>query len=113
MADRSLARRHLFYYLEVFNEESGDLIGNLVDITTRGIKLVSKDPIPNNTTFKLRMVLPQGYFRVDELHFEAKSVWSANDVNPDFFDTGFEVLNLSREERKIIRKLIEHIGFNE
>jgi len=59
------------------------------------------------------MILPEGYFRDKEIHFEGKSIWSGNDVNPDFFDTGFEVAKLDREERKIIRELIDQVGFND
>ncbi len=110
---RVLKRRHLIYYLEVYDLESGHLLGHLVDITTRGIKLVSKDKIPLNRTYILKLKLPEGYFQEREIHFEGKTLWSCNDVNPDFFDTGLEVTSLSREERIILRKLIEQLGFND
>lgn len=110
---RVLKRRHLIYYLEVYDVESGRLLGHLVDITTRGVKLVSKKPIPLQTTFVMQLRLPEGYFQQGEIHFEGKSLWSTNDVNPDFYDTGFEVTSLSKEERKIIREMIDKIGFND
>ncbi|MCB2184274.1 MAG: PilZ domain-containing protein [Desulfobulbaceae bacterium] len=109
---RVLKRHHLIYYLEVHDHETEKLLGHLVDITTRGIKLISKEKIELNRTFILKLILPEGYFNQREIHFEGKSLWSSNDVNPDFFDTGFEVTSLSTEERKIIRKMIEQIGFN-
>jgi hypothetical protein len=110
---RVLKRHHLIYYLEVHDLESGNLLGHLVDITTRGIKLVSKEQIPLNRTYILKLKLPAGYFQENEIHFEGKSLWSSNDVNPDFFDTGLEVTSLSLEERKILHKLIEQLGFND
>ena len=66
---RELKRRHLFFYLEVYDVVTGELLGNLVDITTRGIKLVSKNQIPINKTYVLRMVLPEGYFTENEIPF--------------------------------------------
>lgn len=36
---RTLKRRHLIFYLEVFNEDNDELLGHVVDITTKGIKL--------------------------------------------------------------------------
>ena len=110
---RIIKRRHLVYYLEVYNAETNDLLGNLVDITTRGCKIVSRKPIPRDQTMMLKLMLPEGFFHEDELIFEAKSVWSANDLNPDFFDTGFEVPHLGLEPRKVIRRLIERVGFND
>ena len=110
---RIIKRRHLVYYLEVYNADTNDLLGNLVDITTRGCKVVSRNPIPRGQTMMLRLSLPEGFFYEDELVFEARSVWSANDINPDFFDTGFEVPYLGLEPRKAIRRLIERLGFND
>lgn len=110
---RIMKRRHLVYYLEVFDNDTGDLVGNLVDITTRGCKVVSKEVIPRDLVLNLRLVLPDDFYANKELVFEAKSVWSANDVNPDFYDTGFEVPRLGLAERKIIRRLIERVGFND
>ena len=60
---RALNRRHLIYYfLEVNDIGSGELLGHLVDITTKGIKLVSKHPIETGKKFKLQMLLPEDYF---------------------------------------------------
>lgn len=110
---RIIKRRHLVYYLEVYNAETNELLGNLVDITTRGCKIVSRKAIPRDTIMMLKLLLPEGFFHEKELVFEARSVWSANDVNPDFFDTGFEVPYLGLEPRKVIRRLIERVGFND
>ena len=110
---RIMKRRHLFYYLEVFDADTGKQVGNLVDITTKGCKLVSRKPIPKDKTMNLKVILPDDYYPGKELIFEARSVWSANDINPDFYDTGFEVPHLGLEERKVIRRLIERVGFND
>ncbi len=111
--NRTLKRRHLIYYLEVYDEDSGELLGHLVDITTRGIKLVSKQAIPTDREFNMLMTLPEGYFKDYLIHFQGRALWSGNDVNPDFYDTGFEVTNLDKEVRTIIIKLINWLGFNE
>jgi len=111
--DRSLKRRHLIYYLEVYDKESDKLLGHLVDITTEGIKLVSKKKIETGKTFKLCMHLPEDLVREKDLTFSGKSLWSGNDINPDFFDTGFSVTLLNEKSKKIITELVEQFGFNE
>ncbi len=110
---RVLKRRHLVFYLEVFDDNSGEPLGHLVDLTTKGMKLVSHAPIPVNRTYRLRMMLPEGYFDDRFLHFDARSLWSANDINPDFYDTGFEVPFLDAEARKTILRLIGELDFND
>ncbi len=112
--ERTLRRRHLIFYLEVFDVESGDLVGHVVDITTKGVKLVSREPLETGKDFKLRMALPEGYFTQKELEFEAKSLWCTNDVNPDFFDTGFEFSDtIDSQAADVILTLIEDLGFNQ
>jgi len=110
---RILKRRHLIYYLEIYDEDTGLPVGHLVDVTTRGIKLVSKTPIEAGKAFRLRMLLPPGYFQETVVHIEAVSKWSNNDVNPDFYDTGLEVKPLDIRARQIIMKLVNLVGFND
>ena len=109
---RRMKRRHLVFYLEVYNE-SGGVLGHLVDLTTKGIKLVSKEPIKENKDFRLKMELPEEYFADKALHFNGHSLWSGPDVNPHFHATGFEISGLDEDARVIIRKLINELGFND
>lgn len=110
---RFLKRRHLIYYLEVYDQESGELLGHLVDITTRGIKLVGKQPLTGKELYRMRMMLPTEYFSEGELRFTARPLWSSNDINPDFFDTGFEAVDLDERAGAIITSLIEELGFRD
>ncbi len=110
---RTLKRRHLIYYLEVIDIESNQILGHLVDVTLKGIMLISKEPIEVGKSFSLRMKLPEGI--ADELHleFHAKSVWTGKDINPDFYDTGFEVIDLPSAAKENIQNLIEQMGFSD
>ena len=110
---RALKRRHLIYYLEVYDDETGELLGHLVDITTEGVKLVSKTFIEKDKTYRLRMQLPEGYFDETVLRFEAMSLWSSNDVNPDFFDTGFRAVWQDKRARGVVASLVDQFGFND
>ena len=110
---RALKRRHLVYYLEVYDDAANELLGHLVDLTTTGFKLVSKQRIPTNRNYRLRMMLPAGYFSQKDFYFEAKSLWSANDINPDFYDTGFTAPKLETKAQNIILDLVSQLGFND
>jgi len=110
---RSLKRRHLVYYLEVYDDDANELLGHLVDLTTSGLKLVSKQRIPTNRTYHLRMMLPAEYFSQKDLYFEAQSMWSSNDINPDFYDTGFAAPKLDPKTQEIIHDLVSQISFND
>ncbi len=110
---RKLKRRHLIYYLRVFDRNSGQLIGHLVDVTTEGVMLISKHPIETNTIFKSKMVLPKGIEGSKEITFDAKSIWCKKDVNPNFYATGFQLLKSSPEDIKLLERLIDEFGFRD
>jgi len=110
---RKVARRHLIYYLRVYDATTGDLLGNLVDISTRGIMLVSDSALPLNKEALLRMVLPDTVEGSREVEFKAVSRWCKNDVNPDFFDTGFELMDPTSNFLEVVDKLVEDCLFKD
>jgi hypothetical protein len=111
--DRRLKRRHLIYYLRVFEKNADQPIGHMVDITTEGMMLISEDPIKTDTVFELRMVLPVEIEGSREITFSAMSRWCREDENPDFYNTGFQLIHPSSGHIKIIEYLIRKFCFKE
>ena len=83
-------RRHLIFYLRVFNDETGELIGYLGDIHTDGIMVMSETPIKADQDFTLCVKLHTELSDQESLKFKARSRWCKNDVNPTLYDTGFQ-----------------------
>lgn len=110
---RSVARRHLIYYLRVFDTEANVLIGNLVDISTKGIMVVSDNKIPTGRPYRLKMVLPDTLEGSKEIEFDAESRWCHNDTNPDFYDTGFELIDPESTFLDAVDRLVEDCLFKE
>lgn len=113
MDKRKLPRKNLVYYLKVFNRESGELLGHLVDITQEGLMLVSENTIPENTLFSLRINFPRDIFGEETLDFSALSLWCRPDVNPLFYDTGFRLMDISLDRMLLIKRLMGEYGFTE
>lgn len=110
---RKLKRRHLIYYLRIFDSNTNELIGHLIDIHPEGMMLITEDPIKTKAIFHLRMVLPKGIIKREQLKFDAKFKWCKKDVNPDFYDIGFQLLNVPAKKIEIIESLIEDFGFRD
>ena len=110
---RSQKRRHLIYNLEVFDQATGKLLGHLVDLTVNGMKLISKESIAPGQTFSLRMIVPEEYCPEGGVNFSATSTFSAQDINPDFYATGFTTLDLDKKNRRVFMILINQVGFND
>ena len=110
---RKLKRRHLIYYLRVFDRATGRQVGHLVDLTPDGIMVMSERPIRVGRTIGLRMALPSQGGQEGTLEFDATSMWTSHDVNPDFYDTGFKLSKVSRKHLAQIETLIEDYGFRD
>lgn len=108
---RKLKRRHLIYYLKIFDQRKGSLLGHLGDITFRGILLVSEKTIKIDKVFHLKMELPNK--KAENFKFDAVCRWCKRDINPDLFASGFEFLDLSPETIGKIRTLISSLGFQD
>jgi len=110
---RKVKRRHLIYYLRVFEQETNKLVGHLVDLTPDGVMLISEEQIELNKLFHLRMVLPSRVGGKEEWLFDAETRWCRKDINPDFYDTGFLLMNVAETDTEVIGNLIQGFGFQD
>jgi hypothetical protein len=110
---RKVRRRHVIYYSRVYERTTGELIGHVIDITPEGIKLISEQPIPLHAHFHFRIDLPDDLMSKEYMFFEAESVWCSPDVNPDFYNTGFRVANIPREDAEFLNRMIDETGLRD
>lgn len=110
---RTLKRRHLIYYLRIMDKVTNELMGHLVDITAEGLMVISETPFEANKEFHFRMMLPKEIIGKEDLEFSAVSLWTRKDVNPDFYDTGFKLLDLNEADMLRVDQLIHHFGFQD
>lgn len=110
---RGILRRHLIYYLRVWDLQTNELLGHIVDITTDGVMLISEKEIAVDKRYDLEIRWHNPEDEFQKIRFRAQSRWSSNDVNPDFYDTGFELLDPSEEVLEPIRQMIMEYGFEQ
>ena len=105
---RLIKRRHLFFHLRVFNRKTGEQLGHVVDISNEGLMLVSETPIPTDVDFQLSMKLPDDDNHTKYHEFEARSIWSSNESDPQIFDTGFSVTEASEQYLAMVQYLVDN-----
>jgi hypothetical protein len=110
---RKIDRRFLLYYMRVYDAGTQKQIGNLVDITPRGIMVGSEHPLPEGQTTRLRLEVTDEVTDKPFLEFSAHSKWCEPDVIPNMYNTGFEILDLTPEDSEIINHIIEEFGFRD
>jgi hypothetical protein len=111
MERRKLDRRRFSFYMRVMNEDTGELVGHLTDISTGGFKLDSIKPIPANTDFNLHIDLTSDVADKDFMVFTARSKWCQPDhIDPTSYNVGFQIINMTPADLDIFTRLFETYG---
>ena len=113
MKQRRYERKHLSHYLKVYDRSNDQLLGRLGNITPAGIMVLSEVPIGTDLRMQLRIAFPRTIEGSAYLDLEARSVWVKKDVIPEYYDTGFELLEDSVRHKNYIEKLIQEFGVAE
>jgi len=108
---RKLDRRDFSAYLRLMNENTGELVGHLADISTGGFRLESKGPILDDLEFLLRIDITSDIADKDYLVFAARSRWCQIDpVDPTIYNVGFQLIDIAPEDVEIFIRIFEKYG---
>jgi PilZ domain len=104
---RKYQRKYLIFFGRVFDRESGQLLGQMADITPGGAMIISGRPIEIGKVYHLHLDLPEDTFKEGHIDFEARSIWCQADIDPSLFNTGFELLDVTPKKAKIVEQIIQ------
>ena len=103
---RELKRKHLIHYMRVFNDENSQFVGNLGDITSKGMMLYMEVPVSEGDDFAFRMDFPEVFDNIKSVFFKAKCVWVKQGDNETIYQAGFELLDSSETMLTLIKRAI-------
>lgn len=108
---RNVERREFSYYMRLVDNDTQELVGHLMDLSSGGFKLDSQKPIPPNKDFRLRMDLTSEVANKPSMVFVARSKWCQTDpLDPFVYNVGFQLINISSSDFNIINRMIEKYG---
>jgi len=101
---RSVNRKPLLYFTQVYDRKSRQLIGYLVDISQKGGQLVTEREIPLDTAIHLHIDFPVS-FEKNMLNIASRVIWCEPDPDSNFYKTGVEWVNLDPEVQNLFSNL--------
>jgi hypothetical protein len=107
---RRLKRHHIMFYSRVFDRKTGTFLGYLGNLTAKGAMVIADEPLPAESDLQLRIDLPEDMYPKPLLNFKARSVWCNQDVDPNFYNIGFELFDVPEEDVKIIEQIVQDYG---
>lgn len=106
---RRQSRKYLTYFSRVTDQETGIMLGYLVDMTTGGALLVGNISLELNALYDLRVDLPDN-FPNHQLAIRAKPVWIQPDTDPELYRIGLQLINISPMDLMILERLLNTYG---
>ena len=108
---RKLARKNFSYYMRVMNESTGDLVGQLGDISSGGFKLESNKPIASGQVFFLRIDQTGEISKKSFITFRARTCWCQKDpYDPTIYNVGFQIVEMTPGDYDIFVKMFNTYG---
>ena len=109
---RQLERKYLIVYSRVFERNLGKMLGYLGDLSLSGAMIISEHEQTVNSVLLLRFDLPDlQLFKAGQLDISARVAHCDPDINPAFYNIGFEFLDVTPEEKAIIEKMMDAYEF--
>lgn len=108
---RHRERKDFSYYMRLVDNDTQNLVGHLVDISSGGFKLDSQSSIPVNKDYRLRMDLTSEVANKPAMIFVARSKWCEIDpLDPFIYNVGFQLVSISPSDLEIINRMMEKYG---
>lgn len=109
---RRIERHLLHCYLQVFNRLTDKPIGFLGNVSENGLMLISQLPMMVDVDFELRLKVPGPDGELQAIDLTATCLWSHEDINPQYYDSGFSVIDACEEYGQLITALLNYFSFD-
>jgi PAS domain S-box-containing protein len=105
---RRQSRKKMSTVLRMFERSSGSNLGRLANISQDGLKLITRNTIPDGTRYQISTILPETIAGSNTLSFECVSVWCRpRNEHPQENSVGFRITRISENDMKVLTQLIE------
>lgn len=108
---RTAPRKKFAFYMRVFDDETEETAGHLVDISAIGIRLETPTPLPLEREYRLRIELTPEVSDTLFMFFTARSKWcSPDEIMPNLYHVGFKITQIEPHDLEIYRRLLDKYG---
>ncbi len=103
---RNQTRRVARGKYDLFDINSGEYLGILVNMTTEGMMLMSRTPIPPDFVFQLEMRMSRPFRGTASVTFGAEALWCMRSTGNGHYWTGFRIIDIADETEGFLAEMI-------
>ena len=107
---RSLERVEAPQLVVVFDAMTHRELGTIVNMHEEGFLLIGSGSLGENCVFQLQFELSEAVDGVDKISVGAECLWTNETGGGDQLWAGFHIIDISEEDKTIIKHLLVQIG---
>jgi hypothetical protein len=109
--NRTEKRRSFKYYMQVWDERSGKLVGHIADVSSKGFKIDCQESMPIGQDYRLRLYLTDEISNKSYMVFVARSKWcQADKYDPNQFNVGFQLISIGPADSRAFKRIVSLYG---
>ncbi len=109
---RTIDRLKLFYYLTVYDCQTQDSLGSVVDISSQGMKMMGEKYFLPESVRSFTIRLPEGSILGDSVEVEARCKWCHENTADSSYESGFEFAKKADSGVFVVKALIDDLQKN-
>ena len=112
---RKESRKRLVAFTPVYDLLHKTLIGYIGDLTPQGVMVIGEKPVEINKQLTLGIEFPddESKTHILKIVISARAAWCRQDETPKYFNIGFEFLDISLENAKIVDAILNRYQFRQ
>ncbi len=111
--ERKEPRLYVISYVKVCEDDSDRSIGRVLDMTSRGMRLRSKEPVKTRAKARFRLMLPVEAHGTREITFEADVIWCRRTEDVGSWDTGIQLLDITPDDGDLIERFVSEASYED
>ncbi len=102
---RDSIRRDATDALLIYDNESNLPIGQIINLSERGFKIMTEQPSDISKVYSCRMPIPENFASKNEIKFLAECRWCNQNMETTWYDSGFYIRKIETGDLKIIQSI--------
>jgi hypothetical protein len=109
---RKQPRKDLMSFSQVYDVQSGKLIGYLGDLNLIGAMVIRDQSVDLNLDLLISVQLPElPNFRDATMTLPTRVAWCQQDLSPEYYNVGLEFKIVTEKQKAIIEDIMENYEF--
>ncbi len=106
-------RSRVISFVKIISDSSKTECGRVLDISSKGMRVRSKNPFRTDRPFRFSMLMPNINFREKVIKFDASVIWSDESAVDGYYEAGLQIESVSEKDRSLIEQFINDSSYRD